>query len=189
LIGLVAFTASFGFAAATSSSDTAQAYVSNGCKFAGSNPNIKYHIENGSGTTWPTDFTNGQADWDSATPNYGGYFTQGTSSNRNIRVRVTYSTASWRGLATGGCAQGGGQTWTNNFVALQFNTRTTAGDDATDRRIIVVHELGHALGLAHRESTCTSPAAMDSSGTEAYSQCNNAAAPYYDDRQGVSFVY
>ena len=129
-----------------------------------------------------------KADWNAATPGYGGYLIPGTLDNRNIRVRDVYGSATWNGLASGGCAEGGSQTWYNEFVDIQFNLRLTP-EDSTVRRIVTIHELGHSLGLAHRESSCTSPAVMDASGVEAYIECGNSDAPYYDDRLGISLIY
>jgi len=103
VLGFAAFVSMF----AIGPSRPADAYVLNGCKFAGTNPQITYGFD-GVTTTWQTAFNSGQAAWDAESPGWGGWFTASTPAN--IPVWDASYDASWLGLASGGCDSGGGKT-------------------------------------------------------------------------------
>lgn len=189
-LGVLILALSFGVGSQVS----ADAYVLNGCKFPGSNPQIVYEYWNVT-STWQSAFNTAQAAWDSETPGWGGWFAYGTSEN--IPVFDGGYAGSWWGLASGGCDSGGGETWynlthcpgSNPCVKIQFNTNTTGGMNATERAHIAVHELGHALGLAHSSLGCSNPVVMRSDATWVYDNCGLVVPPWQNDLDGVDAIY
>lgn len=168
---------------------SAEAVNFNGCKYAGSSPAIGYRYYSVS-STWQTAFNSGQSAWDSSSA--AGYFTYTpTDSTPNIPVEDFWTSSTWWGLATGGCASGGGQTWYNEKVEVDFNTRTTGSLSTTEKKLVVIHELGHAYGLAHTSTNCGGvyKAVMHSDPTWVLDNCGSSAAPYSNDVYGVNIVY
>jgi Pregnancy-associated plasma protein-A len=172
----------------------ADAYLLNGCKFSGTNPPILYELHT-TNTDWQAAFDQAQASWDNESPGWGGYFAPSTAEN--IPVYAQSYSASWQGLASGGCNSGGWQIWYHTSscmanvpcVKIQFNTRTTASSNSTERKNSAVHELGHALGLAHSEKGCSDPAVMRSDANWAYHNCGSLWAPYPNDLAGLDAIY
>lgn len=171
--------------AATPSAD---AWAANGCKYAGTSPAITYGYSSLS-TLWQNSFYSGQAAWDASSA--PGYFTTTASPFKNIWVRDYSSSQTWWGLATGGCDSGGGQIWYGPLVNIYFNNRTADGLSTTERKLVAIHELGHAYGLAHSSLGCgvSFEPVMRSDPTWVGDNCGHWNAPYSNDVYGVSIIY
>lgn len=184
LVALCALLASTAVLAAPS----ADAYVHGDCKYAGTNPTIRYYFS-GVSSSYQQIFNNAQWRWDSTSA--PGYFTPTSSgSNRNIKVMDLWSTSTSLAWTAGGCDAGPGfGTWWNNRVDIVFNTRAMDGR-SWDRNVqTAVHELGHAYGLAHSTLGCSSPVVMRSPSSWAYDTCGAGVGPYANDVQGVQAHY
>jgi len=165
------------------------AWVLNGCKFPGSNPQLEYKFVS-VGSTWTDAFNAGQQKWDTKTPGYGGWFTENASgTDTEIYVYDANYSETWWGLAEGGCDSGGGQPWYNDKVNIKFNLSTAGSMNTTERRLVAIHEMGHGLGLAHSSLGCSDPVVMRSDPTYAYDNCGTSDAPYANDVAGVDVLY
>lgn len=175
-----------GFAAGYLSSSTpADAYVLNGCKFAGTSPAISYRRYSLTSSI-ETAFVGGQAAWDASSA--PGYFYDTTSSTPNIPVYDAYYAGSWWAVASGGCDPGGFKTWYNDRVTIKFDQGDMASLAADEKEMVAIHELGHAYGLAHTNLTCSSPGpAVMRQGSAKFS-CSGSA-PWSNDVDGVHYIY
>lgn len=166
----------------------ANAWVLNGCKYAGTNPAIGYRYYSLS-SIWQSAFNSGQNERDATSA--PGYFTYTPSDDTpDIKVQDYWSSSTWWGLAQGGCDSGGGQVWYNELVTITFNNRTADSLSATEKFPVATHELGHAYGLAHSSLGCgTNRPVMRSDATWVYDNCGDPWAPYPNDVNGVDAVY
>lgn len=167
---------------------SAEAWVLNGCKYAGTNPAIGYRYYSLS-SPWQTAFGSGQTAWNSTSA--AGYFiSTPLDPTPNIKVQDYWTSSTWWGLAQGGCDSGGGQIWYNELVTITFNNRTADGLPTTDKFLIATHEQGHAYGLAHSSLGCGSNRpVMRSDATWVYDNCGDPYAPYPNDVAGVNAAY
>lgn len=169
----------------------AQAWVVNGCKFPGADPAISYRFFS---VTQPyiNAFNQGQYDWDvSDVPGY--FYETTTNSDPNINVYdATYSWTDWA-ITEGGCPNDiqGSENWYNDEVNIKYNHNTADGLDAVDKKLLSVHELGHAYGLAHSSLGCAAPGpvVMRSDPTYPRDVCGVTDAPFPNDEGGIHAVY
>lgn len=84
-----------------------------------------------------------------------------------------------------GCASGN---WTSTAFAW-LNSNYTNAYSAAKKRSVFVHEVGHALGLAHNNtSACSSMAVMHRSTADRFVRCGiSYVRP--DDIKGVNYLY
>lgn len=162
------------------------AYAFRGCKWGGSfgsSSILKYHYSSVT-SAWITAFNQGQYAWD--TKSVPGSFGETTSStSMNLLVRdYSMSSDAW-GLASSPCTGG---TYSNNLT-VDFNSSASLA--AASKKLVVIHELGHAYGLGHVSNSCSDqhvgPAIMKSDAT-VLNQCGGSP-PYADDVNGVNALY
>ena len=159
----------------------ATAWEPNGCKYGGTNPTISYWLKS-VGTDWTTAVQVGQAAWDAES--VPGYFTQVYGTPRNIEITDANYAFGAPGQHYGLC-QGG--VWMQNLSFIELDTSYLAGYTAYKEKVVAIHELGHAYGLAHETYTnCTIPSVM------VYSLafiCAPFTPPWLDDVNGVNAIY
>ena len=95
----------------------------------------------------------GEAVWDRTSA--PGYFSEDSSSDDpEINVYdAPYADTEWDGRMTGICVDDTGQ-WKSNEVKIDFNITLMETRTAKQRKIIAMHEIGHAYGLSDVTTTC-----------------------------------
>ena len=97
-----------------------------------------------------TAFRGGEATWDSTSA--PGNFRETSSSDPELDVYdAPYSNVDWDGRMTGICVGG---LWKSNEVKIDFNTTKMNTRSLKQRKIIAMHEIGHAYGLSHVNTYC-----------------------------------
>jgi predicted Zn-dependent protease len=164
-----------------SAAQLAAGFVTEGCKWPGTGSNI-YWNTNTSGDYY-TQAVNAASDWtNTPTPIY-----MTMSSNPQwITVQANnYGSTGQDGVSYLICDQITGAFGPG--TTSNWNTYYTDGYSSAARQSVMVHELGHAIGLAHTGgSPCSIPIMYPSS--ERYSSCGYIN-PQQDDVNGVNYIY
>ena len=78
----------------------------------------------------------------------------------------------------------GSWNYTGNEVEYQFNTRVMDSYTSQNKKLIAIHEIGHAYGLDHVSSGCRLMREV----LEQFNSCG-VAMPSADDVAGVNAIY
>lgn len=161
----------------------ASAYTFNCGRFDGTYPTITYRFYS-VGSTWTTAFDQGQYAWDATTA--PGYLLS-AQSDSDPMVSVNDGSYSWDSWAknSGTCFGG---IWVGNEVDQYYNTRSTGSLTPYQKKLVAIHELGHAYGIDHTSLTCSSPGpSVMRQGSGKFS-CSGTA-PWTDDVNGSRARY
>lgn len=180
---------------AVGDSSPSMAWNSLGCEFPTSTP--RYHVATNQSPT--TAIASAANEWNSRQSDVK--LVNGSSSNWHVKVRNRdLGNTNWSGLfhregsltAIPSCTSGG--TWVAGQPAIDINNYHNSNNPAR-RQSTAVHEFGHALGLAHNNTTFTCPgggaayrAVMYYSGARFTGNCS-VFAPQTDDINGVKATY
>ncbi|WP_203896976.1 matrixin family metalloprotease [Virgisporangium aliadipatigenens] len=121
------------------------------------------------------------------------------TSGANIRVSDGNFGAEWNELVFKGIILDTSQrlphvyscsdeTWDTTIVAW-FNRYYTDFETPAKREVIIMHEIGHALGLAHVDHAGCNLVLMEVDIDKAYDECGWSGGPKQDDINGVNAIY
>ncbi len=144
------------------------------------------------GSDYETAFKEAEEEWDDTTA--PGYFQeQSASFDPEINVTDDFLYDKWGARVDGHCDIYPSSpsidstligNYTGNEVELRFNTRTMASLSAADKKLVAMHEIGHAYGIDHVTSGCR----LMREHTNDYNSCGTDM-PSADDLAGVAALY
>lgn len=165
------------------SAQTAEAWVIGNCKFKDDSidPIIYKFNDVESGNRSAFDLAQGA--WDASAA--AGEF-QVASSNDTPEIQVYDRDwhMNWYAFTTWWC--GSDKIYYGNTTNIQFNTRTANNFTSNKKKVIFIHELGHAYGLDHMPDSANTCHAMEEH-VEGNLSC--APMPSTDDVGGVNDIY
>lgn len=177
------------------SAGVAQAYNLLPCKWNHSTVKV-YDL---SANTFWTAIQSGMASWNSSVS--PAQFNTVISAQDLSVSGGTYGNTGWSGLTASNGSTSSGPScssgyWVTGGMRIYLNTTTTAGYTAAQLESVAAHELGHAYGLDHNNTTlsCSGhPGAlylMYFSDIRVFSNpCGNISTPQSDDKNGVNHLY
>ena len=162
------------------------AYAFTGCRFdPDSIDPISYRFFS-VGADYETAFKNAEKVWDRTTA--PGYFSEHSYSfDPEINVTDDSLPYTWGGKLTGHCSIPAGSSfgnYTGDEVEIQFNTRVMDSYTGHNKKLVALHEIGHAYGLDHVYSGCR----LMRLRLDEYNSCG-VAMPSADDIAGVAAIY
>jgi hypothetical protein len=161
----------------------ASAWVLNACRYQYT---VTFYKFSNVTSTWQSAHNSGAGRWN-ATTNQPDLVQTSQSTVDQWVYDDNYS-ATWSGLASGGCVPG--SYWYNNLVTVQYNLNQTVGWTTGWRQALAVHEQGHAWGLAHNSNNCTNKSAMRDDARWVLLNCSNPGTPpWQDDINGKEQLY
>ena len=159
----------------------ASAYTLTGCKFSSST--IPYLV---SGLPTGYDLTSARGDW-TVNTDVAGWTTSTIAARADFRFAY-YGNVGWTGATSAGTCPGR----TNHSLTVSIRTNRTYTDSySVNKRISVMsHEIGHALGLNHNNtsSPCTSVVLMNGYDDQRFDSCG-VYRTKSDDRAGANSLY
>lgn len=162
-------------------SDTASAYTKTGCHW--DRTTIDYGTPTNSAYVSPT--VNAATNWtNTPTPIYMRRVAGSPVSGVEISA-ANYGSVTWDGLSSWNCS-----TFLHHTTAAwsRYNTYHTNYYSATGKQQLMVHELGHTLGLAHAGTATCSGQPIMYIWEKRYSVCGHVV-PQADDIRGINDIY
>lgn len=148
----------------------AQAYVTTGCKYA--SPNIGYRVLSSVTGTYVSTSNAAASAWSTSTD-----VNMSASSTSNLRIDQRNDGASgFDGYSTWACTFG-----LNSSSTSWYNTYSMNAKSTTQKQGVMVHEIGHVLGLNHSPSNANIMFEC--------AACTQRSTPNTDDRNGINALY
>lgn len=184
--------------AGSGADEPAAAWVAFGCRFAGADPTITYkYVKMGA---YGRTFRNAAREWNQR--KVPGRFIRTRAATANMLVARVDSDLQWLGWVAdrnwidNSCAGPPMDGWLNNRMAIFLNRkvmnnpgtypRLTSGQ----RKLVMMHELGHAYGLAHPQQIgCQYTPSVMQTANHKWDCGWRGRAPWPDDVAGVNAIY
>ena len=136
------------------------------------------------GEDYVTAFKDAEAEWDATSA--PGYFREKSLSvDPEINVYDNWRWGTWDARTSWETPCASDDTYHGNEVTIEFNTRMMDNIPAREKEIIAIHELGHAYGLDHIDTTECDASVMTQS--EAIFECDDL--PTSNDVDAVTDIY
>jgi len=170
----------------------ASAYVKTGCRYQYEND---IDLQESVGNNYDTPVDNAVTDWNQSTNQM--HIQKNADGNINLVVTDFTTNEDYWAIVpkTFDCPYAANPNpphspyHSNESMAVWLNKRTMDDLASYKQRLIITHEIGHALGLAHMPVGCNQTKAVMQQ-TETKWQCGwSGNAPWADDVNGVEAVY
>ena len=162
-------------------SDAANAYSLTGCRFPSTT--IKYLVSGQPSSGY--DLTGARNDWTNNT-DIAGWTSSASAGRADFRFG-SYGNLGWSGATDVDTCPG--SKYISKTVQIRINRTYTDGYAANDRKGVMAHEIGHAIGLKHNNTNSPCGSVQLMNGSDSQRKACGVYGTRSDDRNGANALY